>query len=76
METTRSLQKGATKAEDSYLHKEQITQNEQNTDDSSGGVYAPTIPESTVPQESDQESNPFDYGGLPDRNLKKNLGCG
>jgi hypothetical protein len=22
------------------------------------------------------ESKPFDFGGLPDRNLKKNLGCG
>ena len=22
------------------------------------------------------EPKPFDFGGLPDRNLKKNLGCG
>ncbi len=22
------------------------------------------------------ETNPFDFGGLPDRDLKKNLGCG
>ena len=22
------------------------------------------------------EAKPFDFGGLPDRNLKKNLGCG
>lgn len=26
-------------------------------------------------QEND-ESNPFDFGGLPNRDLKKNLGCG
>lgn len=24
----------------------------------------------------DEESKPFDFGGLPDRDLKKNLGCG
>ena len=30
----------------------------------------------TVPQESFQEEKPFDFGGLPDRDLKKNLGCG
>ena len=23
-----------------------------------------------------EEENPFDFGGLPDRELKKNLGCG
>jgi hypothetical protein len=23
-----------------------------------------------------EKKNPFDFGGLPDRNLKKNLGCG
>jgi hypothetical protein len=22
------------------------------------------------------DENPFDFGGLPDRDLKKNLGCG
>jgi hypothetical protein len=22
------------------------------------------------------EEKPFDFGGIPDRNLKKNLGCG
>lgn len=24
----------------------------------------------------DDDTNPFDFGGLPDRDLKKNLGCG
>jgi len=23
-----------------------------------------------------EEKKPFDYGGIPDRDLKKNLGCG
>jgi hypothetical protein len=30
-------------------------------------------------KEKEQETSvdkPFDFGGLPDRNLKKNLGCG
>jgi hypothetical protein len=27
-------------------------------------------------EEQTPESKPFDFGGLPDRNLKKNLGCG
>lgn len=29
-----------------------------------------------VNQDSDEDSKPFDFGGLPNRNLKKNLGCG
>jgi len=24
----------------------------------------------------DEETNPMDFGGMPDRDLKKNLGCG
>ncbi len=28
----------------------------------------------TAPAE--QQDNPMDFGGLPSRNLKKNLGCG
>lgn len=28
------------------------------------------------PLPSDDEKKPFDFGGLPDRDLKKNLGCG
>ena len=24
----------------------------------------------------DEEEKPFDFGGIPDRDLKKNLGCG
>lgn len=27
-------------------------------------------------QESSPENDPFDFGGLPKRDLKKNLGCG
>jgi hypothetical protein len=30
---------------------------------------------SKAPVETDEEGGP-DYGGLPNRNLKKNLGCG
>jgi hypothetical protein len=29
-----------------------------------------------VAQVDDSENKPFDFGGLPDRDLKKNLGCG
>lgn len=32
--------------------------------------------ETPIRQDEDDESKPFDYGGLPDRDLKKNLGCG
>ena len=28
------------------------------------------------PVPSEEEKKPFDFGGLPDRDLKKNLGCG
>ncbi|MEI9919215.1 MAG: hypothetical protein WDO14_10505 [Bacteroidota bacterium] len=28
-----------------------------------------------IPQQNDDEK-PFDFGGIPDRDLKKNLGCG
>lgn len=31
--------------------------------------------EKNVPVEPEEEK-PFDFGGLPDRDLKKNLGCG
>lgn len=27
-------------------------------------------------EDSAEDSDPFDFGGLPNRNLKKNLGCG
>ena len=30
--------------------------------------------EKEIPLQDDEK--PFDFGGLPDRNLKKNLGCG
>ena len=36
-------------------------------------------PKMKVVKETEQEisvEKPFDFGGLPDRNLKKNLGCG
>ncbi|HEY0740432.1 MAG TPA: hypothetical protein VGD40_03185 [Chryseosolibacter sp.] len=32
-------------------------------------------PERNAPIEPDEEK-PFDFGGLPNRDLKKNLGCG
>jgi hypothetical protein len=28
------------------------------------------------PQPDPEPENPFDFGGLPNRNLKKNLACG
>jgi hypothetical protein len=28
------------------------------------------------PQQEQPEEKPFDFGGLPARDLKKNLGCG
>ena len=28
------------------------------------------------PSPKTDDSKPFDFGGLPDRDLKKNLGCG
>lgn len=28
------------------------------------------------PEKEAQKDDAFDFGGLPDRNLKKNLGCG
>lgn len=28
------------------------------------------------PEPEAEKDNAFDFGGLPDRNLKKNLGCG
>jgi len=33
-------------------------------------------PEKIVPSQQIKEESSFDYGGLPNRNLKKNLGCG
>jgi hypothetical protein len=29
-----------------------------------------------VPTATPEKEKPFDFGGLPDRDLKKNLGCG
>ncbi|MBY0435734.1 MAG: hypothetical protein K2U26_16670 [Cyclobacteriaceae bacterium] len=29
-----------------------------------------------IKEASDADEKPFDFGGLPDRSLKKNLGCG
>ncbi len=37
------------------------------------------IKKTKVVKEKETETDiekPFDFGGLPDRNLKKNLGCG
>lgn len=35
----------------------------------------PKPPSDPKPEETN-EDNPFDFGGLPARDLKKNLGCG
>lgn len=32
--------------------------------------------EKVQPEPSDGKEKPFDFGGLPERDLKKNLGCG
>ena len=32
--------------------------------------------QTSVSQATEADDDPFDFGGLPDRNLKKNLGCG
>lgn len=37
---------------------------------------APQSPQESAPSDQPEEKKPFDYGGLPDRDLKKNLGCG
>ena len=29
-----------------------------------------------TPPPLNEKNDPFDFGGMPDRNLKKNLGCG
>jgi hypothetical protein len=33
-------------------------------------------PADTQPKQDADSENPFDFGGLPYRDLKKNLGCG
>lgn len=33
-------------------------------------------PQQTPAPASPEEDKPFDYGGIPARDLKKNLGCG
>ena len=35
-----------------------------------------TTPALPAPQQEQPEEKPFDFGGLPARDLKKNLGCG
>jgi hypothetical protein len=40
---------------------------------------SPPVQDQSKDGKSEPESgseNPFDFGGLPQRNLKKNLGCG
>jgi hypothetical protein len=32
--------------------------------------------EKQPPAQENTQENTFDFGGIPDRNLKKNLGCG
>jgi hypothetical protein len=36
----------------------------------------PSKEEKKAPESKEQETNPMDFGGIPNRNLKKNLGCG
>ena len=39
--------------------------------------FSPKKPQEIFPNEISKEpKNPFDFGGLPIRDLKKNLGCG
>jgi hypothetical protein len=33
-------------------------------------------PKVKAPEPTDEPEKPFDFGGLPQRDLKKNLGCG
>jgi hypothetical protein len=35
-----------------------------------------TAPAAPAPLREEPEEKPFDFGGLPSRDLKKNLGCG
>lgn len=39
-------------------------------------VKAPEKTKTAAPQDASENDKPFDFGGLPDRDLKKNLGCG
>jgi hypothetical protein len=32
--------------------------------------------ENKIAESAHEQENPFDFGGLPQRDLKKNLGCG
>lgn len=36
----------------------------------------PIPPAAGSPIVGDDDEKPFDFGGIPDRDLKKNLGCG
>jgi hypothetical protein len=37
---------------------------------------APKEPKPAPPAPIEKSDEPFDFGGLPSRDLKKNLGCG
>lgn len=39
-------------------------------------VKAPEKAKTPAPQDTSENEKPFDFGGLPNRDLKKNLGCG
>jgi hypothetical protein len=39
------------------------------------GIKPETVPPPPRPEPSEDTEKKFDFGGLPDRNLKKNLGC-
>ena len=63
---------GAESKEKSLDPKDKIEEQKRRTSDSKN--------ENDLKRSSDQgsedESKQFDFGGLPNRNLKKNLGCG
>lgn len=37
---------------------------------------AKTVEKKQPPEQEAEKNNAFDFGGLPNRSLKKNLGCG
>jgi len=48
-----------------------LVKQKKHADDTTKSMQKPQEPMSTKEQE-----NQFNFGGLPERNLKKNLGCG
>lgn len=44
--------------------------------DKKGKTLKPSSAPGKEKQADEARENPFDFGGLPNRDLKKNLGCG